>query len=175
MSSQHHAWETPPAFFRLVEEQFACGGFGIDAAASQGNRLCARYFHEDNSALAQPWGACTDTGEPLLVWCNPPYGRLLGKFVQKAWEEAEANHAETPMLFPPRSDTTWWHEYVMKAAGIYPVKKRISFLRDGVICKQNTFPSVLVHFLPKSERCTTYGPDFRSFCQVCGLHCICKK
>jgi len=174
-SSKHHSWETPREFFEVVERIFTMGrGFDLDAAASDENRLCERYFTAKDSALCQPWGPLADGYGAATVWCNPPYGKLLGEFVRKAWEEAEADRAEVVMLLPPRSDTAWWHEYVMRASGVYCVRGRISFCKGGEPCSQNTFPSVLVHFLPKSERGVDNCPDFRSWCQRCGPHCRCR-
>ena len=170
-SSARHDWETPPAFFRVVQRVFGC--FDLDAAASAENALCAMHFSAEDSGLHRPWGPME--GRPARVWCNPPYGGDLGDFVGKAYAEAEAGRASTVMLFPPRSDAGWWHDFVMRAAGVYPVRGRIAFCQDGVAHDANTFPSVLVWFHPLHLGGEgTGGPQFRTFCQRCGLDCSCR-
>ena len=55
--------------------------------------------------LAQPW-----TGK---VFMNPPYGREIGRWVKKAWEES-LKGALVVCLLPARVDTRWWHDYARK-------------------------------------------------------------
>ena len=160
-SSNRHDWETPREFYDLCNEDF--GPFDLDAAASDENHLCEQYYTEKDRSLQRLW-----TGK---VWCNPPYGKDLAGFVIKAYQMALQSVADVLMLFPPRSDTDWWHQYVMKATAVYAVKGRISFCIDGVPHTQNTFPSVLVWF--RRGRVGKGTPDFGAYCQRCGLDCRC--
>jgi len=68
-SSKSNYWQTPPELFRKLNEEFH---FEIDAAAGANNRLCSKYFSEDNSSLDKNW---IDYG--TNIWLNPPYSRLL--------------------------------------------------------------------------------------------------
>src|SRR5262245_44466874 len=71
-------WETPPALFQLYAEF----GFTLDVCATAENAKCAYYFTPADDGLAQAWrGAC---------WMNPPYGAVIGRWVQKAYESAQA-------------------------------------------------------------------------------------
>ena len=74
-SSATCEWETPLDFF---QRQNALYHFDLDVCATPENAKCERYFTEAQDGLAQPWeGRC---------WMNPPYGRTIGKWVQKAYE-----------------------------------------------------------------------------------------
>src|SRR5690606_4287150 len=74
------------------------------------------------------------------VFMNPPYGRVIADWIRKAYEEAQAG-ALVVALIPARTDTRYWHEYVMKAAEIRLVKGRLKFgnSRDSA-----PFPSAVV-------------------------------
>lgn len=79
-SSATDLWETPQSFFDALNEEF---GFETDVCALPENAKCARYFTPEDNGLAQTWtGVC---------WCNPPYGREIGKWVQKAAMSANKN------------------------------------------------------------------------------------
>lgn len=74
-----------------------------------------------------------------VVFCNPPYGRELPKWVKKCYDESR--HADVVMLIPARTDTRWFHDYIYGKADIRFVKGRLKF-NDG---KQPApFPSMIV-------------------------------
>lgn len=74
-SSATCEWETPKDFF---DRQDAVYHFDLDVCATPDNAKCGRYFTQEQDGLAQTWtGRC---------WMNPPYGRTIGKWVQKAYE-----------------------------------------------------------------------------------------
>lgn len=78
-SSVNMEWETPPELFRRLDEQYH---FTLDVAATAENALCERYYTQETDGLSQSWqtnGA---------VWCNPPYGRNITKWVWKAYHES---------------------------------------------------------------------------------------
>jgi site-specific DNA-methyltransferase (adenine-specific) len=115
-SSQRDDWETPQELFEKLEAEFR---FTLDAAASAENAKCERYFTKEDNGLEQSWD-----GE--RVWCNPPYGRKVGEWVKKAAE----SKAVTVMLLFARTDTTWFHEYVLEnpRAEVRFVRGRIRFV-----------------------------------------------
>jgi len=57
---------------------------------------------------------------------NPPYGREIGRWVKKGFEESQKGKTVV-MLIPSRTDTKWWHDYVMRAKEIWFVKGRLKF------------------------------------------------
>lgn len=73
-SSKTDLWATPQDFFDSLNAEF---NFDVDVCASPENAKCKTYFTKDQDGLSQPWtGVC---------WCNPPYGREIGKWVEKAY------------------------------------------------------------------------------------------
>lgn len=71
---------------------------------------------------------------------NPPYGRETGKWVEKAFLEAQTG-AVVVCLLPARTDTAWWHDFVMRAAEIRFVRGRLRF---GGAANGAPFPSCVV-------------------------------
>jgi phage N-6-adenine-methyltransferase len=70
-------WATPRYVFDALDKEF---GFTLDVCADETNHKCARYFDKETDGLRQPWtGVC---------WMNPPYGRTIGDWVKKAYEES---------------------------------------------------------------------------------------
>ncbi len=57
---------------------------------------------------------------------NPPYGNEIGKWCKKAFEEWKKGKTVV-MLIPSRTDTRWWHDYIMKATEIRFIKGRLKF------------------------------------------------
>ena len=78
-SSQKMDWCTPDSLFEKLNKEFH---FVLDAAATDQNAKCGRYFTPETDGLSQSW----DCGG--AVFCNPPYGRDIGKWVKKAYEES---------------------------------------------------------------------------------------
>jgi phage N-6-adenine-methyltransferase len=113
-SSEIATWETPPDLFAYYDRRFR---FTLDVCALPENAKCARYFTPEQDGLKQSW-----QGE--WCWCNPPYGRAIGAWVEKAAKEA----APCAALLPARTDTRWWHEWVAPFAGIEFLKGRVSFV-----------------------------------------------
>jgi len=72
------------------------------------------------------------------------YGRGIGQWIQKAYESAQAG-ATIVMLIPSRTDTRWWHDYVMKASEIRFIRGRLKF---GDAKGNAPFPSAVVVFRP---------------------------
>lgn len=126
-----HEWETPQDFFEALDEEFR---FNLDAAASADNAKCLRYYDADGLGL--PWKS--------VVWCNPPYGTQIGKWVEKGYHEARRG-ATVVMLIPARTETAYWHDYVMHAAEIRFVRGRLRFSGYKV---NAPFPSAVVVFRP---------------------------
>jgi site-specific DNA-methyltransferase (adenine-specific) len=73
---------------------------------------------------------------------NPPYGRGIGVWLQKAYESSQQD-STVVCLIPSRTDTKWWHDYVMRASEIRFLKGRLKF--DG---HENSapFPSAIIVF-----------------------------
>lgn len=76
------------------------------------------------------------------VFCNPPYGKELPKWVKKCYDESRVGTLVV-MLIPARTDTKWFHEYIYGKAEIRFIKGRVKF---GDSKNSAPFPSMLVVF-----------------------------
>jgi site-specific DNA-methyltransferase (adenine-specific) len=93
-----------------------------------------------------PLGGTDDGLAPLFVswqgkrvFCNPPYGPEIVKWLARA-EEAEL----AVYLLPARTDMRWFHEMILpKAAEIRFIRGRLKF---GDAVNSAPFPSMLVIF-----------------------------
>lgn len=133
-SSATDLWATPQQFFNKLNEEF---GFTLVPCATSQNAKCANYFTQEIDGLKQDWGGHT-------VFCNPPYGRELPKWVQKAYSESRKPNTTVVMLIPARTDTTYFHEYIYhKARDIRFIKGRLKF---GNSKNSAPFPSMVVVF-----------------------------
>lgn len=108
--------------------------FTLDPAANEANHKCETFFTKEQNGLTCQWGGHT-------VFCNPPYGREIGKWVQKAWEEHKTNGNTVVMLLPAQTDTRWFHEFIYGKAEIRFVRGRLKF---GNATNSAQFPSMVV-------------------------------
>jgi len=69
--------------------------------------------------LAQDWSR-------EVVWCNPPFGSIE-PWVRKAYEES-LRGATVVMLLPCRTDTAWWHDWIVPYAEKRWTRGRIKFI-----------------------------------------------
>ena len=121
LSSKKMDWCTPQDFFDRLNEEF---GFVLDAAATDKTAKCPLYYTPETDGLSQSW----DRGG--AVFCNPPYGREIGKWVKKAYEEARGEGYAVVLLIPARTDTTYFHDYIYGKAEIRFVRGRLRFTDD---------------------------------------------
>lgn len=125
-TSNTDLWETPQDFFDGLNKEF---GFDLDVCALPENAKCERYFTPEKDGLDQEWKG--------TVWCNPPYGKQVGKWVEKAYK----SNCTVVMLLPARTDTKWFHDYIYRKAEIRFVKGRLKF---GGSKNPAPFPSMVV-------------------------------
>lgn len=132
-SSARDDWETPPDLFADLDREF---GFSLDPCATDSTAKCQRYFTREQNGLAQDWSGET-------VFMNPPYGRVIGQWMRKAWESSRGG-ATVVCLVPARTDTAWWHDYAARG--------EVRFLRGRLKFGGQTgnapFPSAVVVFRP---------------------------
>jgi len=79
------------------------------------------------------WGKCN--------FVNPPYSKIKD-WCKKCYEEYIKGNTVI-MLIPSRTDTKYWHEYIMKANEIRFIKGRLKF---GNSKNSAPFPSCIVVF-----------------------------
>jgi phage N-6-adenine-methyltransferase len=128
-SSATDLWSTPQEYFDSVSKEFQ---FTLDVCALPENTKCQKFFSPEDDGLLQQWeGVC---------WMNPPYGRVIGKWVQKAYKSAKAG-AVVVGLLPARTDTKWFHDYIYGKAEIRFIRGRLKF---GGCANSAPFPNMLV-------------------------------
>lgn len=133
VTSNREDWETPQEIFDSLNSEF---GFTIDAASTTSNAKLPRFYTEDQDGLSQSW-----KGE--RVFCNPPYGRKISKWVEKGYREA-LQGALVVMLIPARTDTRYFHEYIYGKAEIRFIRGRLNFEIGGKPRDRAPFPSMIV-------------------------------
>ena len=130
-SSKTDNWTTPQNFYEELNNEFH---FTLDPAADDKNHKCKIYFTEKDNGLLQNWGG-------NIVFCNPPYGKVIGEWVKKAHEEAQKPNTTVVMLLPARTDTKYFHEYIYKRHEIRFIRGRLKF---GDSKNAAPFPSMVV-------------------------------
>lgn len=130
LSSNTNEWATPQALFDELDKEF---NFTLDPCATPENAKCKKFFTEEQNGLLQDWSGET-------VFCNPPYGRQVGKWVEKAYKEAQKG-ATVVMLIASRTDTTYFHDYIYKKHEVRFLRGRLYF-GDGA--GRAPFPSMVV-------------------------------
>jgi phage N-6-adenine-methyltransferase len=136
-SSKTNEWSTPQAFFDKLDAEFR---FTLDPCATAENTKCRMFITESQDGLKQSWG--TET-----VFMNPPYGRQIGKWVEKAYRSSLAG-ATVVCLIPSRTDTSYWHDFILDKAEVRFVRGRLYFNDD---VGRAPFPSAVVIFRPPVE------------------------
>lgn len=114
-------WKTPRDTYLTLHKEF---GFDFDPCPP----------NPTFDGLAVDWGQSN--------FVNPPYGRVIGLWLAKAKQEQAKGRASV-FLIPSRTDTRWWHEYVMTADEIRFIKGRLRFDDQP---NPAPFPSAVVVF-----------------------------
>ena len=133
-TSNTDLWATPQDFFDNLNEEFH---FTLDPCANDYNHKCPTYFTRKQDGLKQDW-------KGYRVFCNPPYGREIGAWVKKCYDESQKGTLVV-MLIPARTDTSYFHDYIYHKAELRFVRGRIKF---GNAKQGAPFPSMVVVFNP---------------------------
>lgn len=133
-SSRTNEWATPASLFSELNAEF---NFNLDPCSTDENAKCEKHYTIEDDGLSQNWGG-------QRVFCNPPYGRELPKWVRKCYEESKKPDTLVVMLIPARTDTSYFHDY------IYHKAKEVRFLRGRLHFNESKqgapFPSMIVVF-----------------------------
>ena len=127
--SAHVEWGTPPDLRAALEKEFR--------------------FTLDPCTPGQVWDGLALDWTGQRVFCNPPYGRGVDKWLSKGPDADVA-----VFLLPARTDTVWFHAHALKASEIRFFKGRLKFCEDHIApCDHSKrfkemqsapFPSMLV-------------------------------
>ena len=134
-SSKTNHWSTPNELFNTLNKEFE---FTLDPCATKENAKCKKYYTKKENGLIQDWSN-------EIVFMNPPYGREIKHWIQKAYEES-LKGAIVVCLVPARTDTIYWHNYCLKGKVRF-IKGRLKF---GNSKNSAPFPSAIVVFTQKN-------------------------
>lgn len=169
-SSESNEWRTPPEVFNWLDAEFR---FVMDAACTaensqvrNGHSLTAKL-----NALEADWGkilekeledrvssyvVCKPPGLYPCVFLNPPYGRSIGKWIDKAWEESQKGMTVVVLTFAC-TDTEWWSRAWGYASQVWFLKGRIKFLNpDGEVVNSAPKGSAVLIFDGQRSRPWTW-------------------
>ncbi len=104
-SSQRLDWQTPKAVYQVLDAEF---NFDFDPCP----------VNPTSDGLTTDWGQCN--------FVNPPYGREIQEWISKGFVEWQRGKTVV-FLIPSRTDTMWWHKWIMKADEIRFIKGRLKF------------------------------------------------
>jgi DNA N-6-adenine-methyltransferase (Dam) len=122
MTSLSPHWKTPSWLYEELNKEFC---FDFDPCPLQ---------EQGFDGLNIEWGKCN--------FVNPPYGRAIKAWIKKAYEESLKGNV-CVLLLPARTDTSWYHDYVLKAKEIRFIRGRLKF---GNAVNSAPFPSMVVVF-----------------------------
>lgn len=120
-SSLRGDWTTPPELYAELDKEFK---FDFDPCPS----------NPTFDGLSIDWGG--------VNFVNPPYGKVITQWIKKGYEE-HLKGKTVVFLIPSRTDTRWWHTYIMKSKDIRFIKGRLKF---GGSKNSAPFPSAVVIF-----------------------------
>lgn len=147
-SSESIEWGTPWWLYDVLDEEFS---FDVDVCAREEDSLAPECFTPDMDSLSLEW----TPGRTYFM--NPPYGREISKWIEKARNSADQG-AMVVCLLPGRIDTRWFWSFCSEGE-VRILKGRLKF-RDITPYpddfpeekKQNVtvaaFPSIVVVFHP---------------------------
>lgn len=143
-SSNNNMWCTPQDFFDKLNKEFK---FTLDPCATKKSAKCKKFFTIKEDGLEQDW-----SGERCFV--NPPYGKETKKWVAKCYKEALKKNTLVVLLIPARTDTSYFHDFILGFAEIRFVRGRLSFVNlDSKSSKKSPapFPSMVCIFGRKNH------------------------
>ena len=133
-SSKSNEWKTPQDLYDKLDKEF---GFTLDPCCTKESAKCGKYYTKADDGLIQDWS--ND-----VVFMNPPYGREIPKWIEKAFYES-ARGSIVVCLVTARTDTRYWWDYIFPYAEIRFIKGRVKFVQKGKSAPA-PFPSAIVIF-----------------------------
>ena len=110
-------YETPPELYNMALMLLGLDEFDLDTCCSRKNIPAKNYYIDgETDGLTAEW--------KYINWCNPPYD-VCAKWIKKAYDEQQKGK-ETMMLIPVRTETKYWHDYIL-----FNPKVHINWLRKG--------------------------------------------
>lgn len=76
-SSKTNEWATPQDFYDKLDKEF---NFTLDPCSTKENAKCKKFYTKEDDGLSKSW-------EGETVFMNPPYGREIKYWIEKAYTE----------------------------------------------------------------------------------------
>ena len=110
-------YKTPPILYNMALRYYNIAIFDLDTCCTDENIPALEYCkHYQRDGLKEYWRKYN--------WCNPPFNECK-KWIIKAYNEQQKGN-KTAMLIPVRTETTYWHDYILNNKNI-----EIVFLKKG--------------------------------------------
>jgi len=147
-SSKSNEWNTPDDLYNILYKEF---NFTLDPCTNGENNKCEKFYTEKENGLIHDWSKD-------IVFMNPPYGRQIRQWVEKAYNES-LKGSKVVCLIPSRTDTKYWHDFIFnKASEVRFIKGRLKF---GDSKNSAPFPSAIIVY-DKNFNNTKYSTfDYR--------------
>lgn len=108
---------SPSELVNMALEYINKDWFDLDVCCTEENIPALNYYkYGKNDGLKEEW--------KNFNWCNPPYNEC-NKWIKKAYEEQQKGKT-TVMLIPVRTETKYWHDYILFNPDV-----KIKWLRKG--------------------------------------------
>lgn len=108
---------SPPELVKMALEDFNRDCFDCDVCCSKENIPAIHHYIDGKiNGLKEFWYK--------FNWCNPPFD-TCAKWIKKAYEEQQIGKT-TVMLIPVRTETKYWHDYILFNPDV-----KIKWLRKG--------------------------------------------
>lgn len=119
--------------------------FTLDPCAEVSTAKCDKFYTIEDDGLTKDWSN-------EVVFCNPPYGKVISKWVEKCYNES-LKGTTIVLLIPARTDTRYFHKFIYNKPNVEIrfIKGRLCFLLDGQRLNPAPFPSMLVIFNNKKD------------------------
>ena len=101
--SKSEEYETPNEIFEPLQKEF---NLKLDVCVTHLNSKCDLFYKKEDDSLTKDWHKDGN------FWMNPPFGRDLKRWVQKAYEESQKGVIGV-LILPVRCNTLWWHKYII--------------------------------------------------------------
>lgn len=143
-SSASPEWYTPRPVIDAVINFF--DAIDLDPCANSHkapNVPASARFTKDDDGLTRPWFG--------RVYMNPPYGREIPPWIEKACGAYETREIEAAILLvPARTDTEWWRR--MRDYPVCLIDGRLRFIGPEGEVAPAPFPSALVYLGDEIDR-----------------------
>lgn len=115
------SYRTPPWLFKWLNEKFE---FQFDVCASDENRLCDKYYTEENPYSGRNW---SEFG--FMGFCNPPFSHGQKEAaLANAYRNMIEHDVSTVFLIPSDISNGFWLSHIIgKATKITAIVGRVKF------------------------------------------------